>query len=63
MKYVFIALQSLTTKILKLEHMARLKEIRVQDLLTRLEKAGLLLPEDYRQKQNDDHLSHDREQE
>jgi hypothetical protein len=46
-------LQSLTTKMLKLEHMARLKDIRVQDLLTRLGKAGLLTPEDYKQKSKD----------
>lgn len=41
--------------------MARLKEIRVQDLMTRLAKAGLLKPEEYEQEQSEDRLSRDRE--
>lgn len=39
----FVA-QLLTGKILKLEHIIRLKDIRIDDLTTRLEKAEVNVP-------------------
>ena len=49
LKHPSIYFQSLSAKIFKLEHMAHLKDIRVKDLMVRLEKLGLTTPEDYAQ--------------
>jgi len=44
-------IESLTREVLRLEHVIRLKDIRIEDLTTRLEEAGLLPPSSISQSQ------------
>lgn len=46
MGVLFQFMQVLTANILKLEHIIHLKDIRIDDLSARLEKAGLRVPPD-----------------